>query len=191
LLLIHSCLFFVLHTLGACDTCCFNCLGSFCFETLFSELEDNLSPLTDSYKQSELLHSNKIAKLNCTLVDHSNDASIVSSHCTLVNSSFTNHCTQLTNHNLWTLYFDASRNTQGVYVGYLLVDMYGIRTYFSYHLESECTNNDAKYEALIQGLRKAIDLNVKCIEVFGDSRLVIKQVINSMLCTSYNLINYQ
>ena len=75
-------------------------LGNFCFETFFGELEGEISPLADSYKQSELFHSNQIVELNCTLVDHSNDASIVSSSCTLVNSSFTNHCRQLTNHNL-------------------------------------------------------------------------------------------
>ena len=49
----------------------------------------------------------------------------------------------------------------GVDAGYLLVDPYGSQTYFSCHLESKCTNNDAKYEALIQGLKKAIDLKVK------------------------------
>ena len=62
----------------------------------------------------------------------------------------------------------------GVDVGFLLVDPYGIQTYFSYHLESECINNDVKYEAVIQGLGKGFDLNVKCIEVFGDSQIVIK-----------------
>ena len=129
-------------------------LGNFYFYTLFEELEDKLYPPTNSDKQSELFHSNHIVELNCTLLDHINDASIGSSHCTLVNSSFTNHCTQLTNHNLWTLYFDTSRNTHGVDVGCLLVDLYGIWTYFSFHLESKCTNNDAKYESLIQGIRK-------------------------------------
>jgi ribonuclease HI len=142
-------------------------------------------------KKSELLHSNQIAKLNCTLVDHSNDASIGSSHCTLLNSTFTNHCTQLTNHNLWTLYFSTSRNMYGVDADYLLIDPCGIQTYFSCHLESKCTNYDAKYEALIQGLGKAIDSNVKCIEVFGDSRSVIKQVRNSTFSAFYHLINYQ
>ena len=48
--------------------------------------------------------------------------------------------------------------------------------------------NDANYEALIQGLRKAIDLKVKSIEVFGDSRLVIKQGRNFMF---YHLNSYQ
>ena len=122
-------------------------LGNFCFKTFFGELEAELSPLSDSYKQSELLHSNHIVELNCTLVDYSNDASGDSGHCTLVNSSFTNYCTQLTNQNLWTLYFDSSRNMHGVDVGCLLIDLYGIQTYFSCHLESECTNNDIEYEA--------------------------------------------
>jgi hypothetical protein len=144
-------------------------------------LEAELSPLTNSYKQYELLHSNHISKLNCTLVDRSNDdASIGSSHCTLANSSFTNHCTQLTNHKLWNLYFDTSKNMNGEDAGFLLVDLYGIQTYLAYHLESKCTEIDAEYEDLIQGFMKSINLKVKGIEVFGDSRLVIKHVRNSM-----------
>ena len=70
-------------------------LGNFCFVTFFEELEDELSYTTKSDKQSKLLRSNKIAKLNCTLVDPYNDVSIGSSSCILVNS---NHCMQITNH---------------------------------------------------------------------------------------------
>lgn len=160
-------------------------LGNFSSDTFFEELEDELSHSMNPDKQSELLHSNEIVKLDCTFIDLSNDASIGSSSCILVKS---NHCTQNTNHNLWTMYFDIS---SGVDVGYLLIDPCGIRTYFSYHLESKCTNNGAKYEALIQGLRKVINLKVKSIEVFGDSRLVIKQVRNFMFNTFYHLNNYQ
>ena len=98
-------------------------LGNFSFDTFFEELEDELSHIANSDKQSKLLHSNQIAKLNCTLVDHSNDASICFSSCILVNY---NPCTQLTNHNLWTLYFDISGNTQRVDVGCLLIDPCGI-----------------------------------------------------------------
>ena len=112
-------------------------LGNFCFDTFFEELEDELSHTTNSNKQSKLLHSNQIVKLNYTLVDHSNDASIVSSSCKLLNSSFTNPCKKIADHNLWTLYFDESRNTHGVDVGCLLIDPCGIQTYFSCHLESK------------------------------------------------------
>ena len=58
-------------------------------------------------------------------------------------------------------------------------------------MESECTNNDVEYEDLIQRIWKAIDLKVKSIEVFGDSRLVIKHVRNSTFCTFYHFNNYQ
>ena len=86
---------------------------------------------------------------------------------------------------------DIFRNTHRVDVGYFLIDPCGIQTYFSCHLESKCINNNVEYEALIQELGKEIDLNVKCIEVFGDTWVVIKQVRNSMFCTSYHLKNYQ
>ena len=105
--------------------CSKSTLGNFCFDTFFQELEGELSHTANSDKQSELLHSNQIVELNFTLVDHRNDASIDSSSCTLLNSSFTNPCTQLTNHNLWTLYFDISRNMHGVDASYLLIDPCG------------------------------------------------------------------
>ena len=44
----------------------------------------------------------------------------------------------------------------------------------------------AKYEASIQGFRKAIDMNITCLEVFGDSQIVIKQVRTSIGYNSYH-----
>ena len=58
-------------------------------------------------------------------------------------------------------------------------------------MEFECTNNVAEYKALTQGLKKASDLHAKCIEVFGDSQIVIHQVTNSINYTSNHLKNYQ
>ena len=57
--------------------------------------------------------------------------------------------------------------------------------------EFECTNNVVEYEALVQGLRKAIDMNTKCLEVFGGSQIVVRQVRNSIHCSSEHLKNYQ
>ena len=45
-------------------------------------------------------------------------------------------------------------------------------------LEFECTNNVAKYEDLVQGLRKAIDMGAKAIKCVGDSEIIVKQVRN-------------
>ena len=43
------------------------------------------------------------------------------------------------------------------------------------HLPS--SNNVAKYEALINGLRIAIKLGIRCLDVRRDSQLVINQVM--------------
>ena len=61
----------------------------------------------------------------------------------------------------------------------------------SCRLEFECTNNTAEYEALVQGLYKAIGLKVQYLKVFGDSEIVIKQVRNTIHCLSSHLKHYQ
>eukprot|EP00253_Pinus_taeda_P026474 PITA_26474 len=42
-------------------------------------------------------------------------------------------------------------------------------------LEFDCTNNTEEYEALVQGLYKAIGLDIKYLQVFGDSKIVVRQ----------------
>ena len=39
----------------------------------------------------------------------------------------------------------------------------------SYKLSFECTNNMAKYEALILGLKVAIEIGITRIHIYGDS----------------------
>ena len=46
----------------------------------------------------------------------------------------------------------------------------------SYKLAFDCSNNEAKYEALIVGLKILRKMNAKRIVVYGDSELVIKKV---------------
>lgn len=121
-------------------------LGNLFFDTLFGELEDEISPFLDSNMQSELLHSTQIVEQNCTVV-HPSDS-------TLLDSSCTNFCTELTDPKLWTLYFDGFRIKVRAGVGYLLIDLHGNRTMLACHLEYECTNNVEKYKALVQGLCK-------------------------------------
>ena len=57
----------------------------------------------------------------------------------------------------------------------------------SCRLEFLCTNNTAEYEAHIQGLKKALDLNVKFLIAFGDSEIIVRKVRNSIHCFSNHL----
>jgi len=40
----------------------------------------------------------------------------------------------------------------------------------------DCTNNIAEYEACVMGIRTAIEYKARCLNVYGDSALVIHQV---------------
>ena len=46
------------------------------------------------------------------------------------------------------------------------------------------SNNIAEYEALVQGLKRAIELNVKKLKVFGDSEIVVRKIRNTINCLS-------
>jgi ribonuclease HI len=49
-------------------------------------------------------------------------------------------------------------------------------------LHFAASNNVAEYEALIAGLRIAVELGVRHLDVRGDSQLIIDQVIKSSSC---------
>ena len=83
--------------------------GNFYFDTFFGELDAKMSPLTNSNMHSKLLHCTQIVDPNYILVD----------------SNPTKFCTKLIDPNLWTLYFDGSKNKDGVGVGCLLMDPHG------------------------------------------------------------------
>ena len=91
----------------------------------------------------------------------------------------------------WTLHFDGYKTKCGVGIGCVLQDPKKYKTLIAFRLEFECTNNVAEYEALLQGLKKAIDLGVKNLKVFGDSEIIVKQVRNSIHCISNRLVLYQ
>ena len=73
-----------------------------------------------------------------------------------------------------TLFFGGSRYKDGSGAGCVLIDLKGIKTMIACRLEFECANKIAKYEALVQGLRKAIDMGVREIECVGDSKIIVK-----------------
>jgi len=47
---------------------------------------------------------------------------------------------------------------------------------FAYNLCFPCSNNEAKYKALVVGLKATKRLGIKKLKVFWDSELVIKQI---------------
>jgi hypothetical protein len=75
---------------------------------------------------------------------------------------------------IWSLYFDGSKSKEGAGAGCIIIDPEGDHTLMTCRLEFECTNNTAEYEALLQGLRKSLDMNIQNLVVFGDSEIVVR-----------------
>jgi ribonuclease HI len=92
---------------------------------------------------------------------------------------------------IWSLYFDGSKSKEGAGAGCIIIDLAGNKTLMACRLEFECTNNTAEYEALLQGLRKSLDMNIQNLVVFGDSEIVVRQVRDSIHCLSPHLKSYQ
>ena len=76
----------------------------------------------------------------------------------------------------WTMVFDGASNALGNRIGVVIISPEGCHTPFTARLCFNCTNNMAEYEACILGLKAAIDLRIKHLDVFGDFALVTSQV---------------
>ena len=61
-------------------------------------------------------------------------------------------------HEYWTMYFDGSVMAPDSGAGVVLISSDGSRLCYAIHLHFSALNNAAEYEALINGLRIAIEL---------------------------------
>jgi ribonuclease HI/transposase InsO family protein len=82
----------------------------------------------------------------------------------------------------WTLYFDGSVMKTGAGVGLLFVSPLGEHMRYAVRLHFPASNNMAEYEALLCGLKIAIEIGIKRLDVRGDSQLVIDQVMKNASC---------
>ena len=58
----------------------------------------------------------------------------------------------------WILKFDGSRTEKSTRAGIVIISPKGIKTTLSFNLAFKCTNNQAKYEALVIGLEILMEL---------------------------------
>src|SRR6185437_11780952 len=78
--------------------------------------------------------------------------------------------------------FDGSVMKTGAGAGLLFISPLREHMRYVIHLHFPESNNMAEYEALLSGLRIAIELGVKCLDVRGDSQLVIDQLMKESSC---------
>ena len=82
----------------------------------------------------------------------------------------------------WTLFFDGSSCKQDGGIGIVIISPQGASFEFAFPIKPVTTNNQAEYEAILKGLQLLHEMKAKSIEVFGDSQLVINQLIGLYEC---------
>ena len=112
--------------------------------TFFCNFMTEISPITNPAQQSEVVTYTQT-------------------------STLLNIPTTFDDEKIWSLYFDGSKSKEGAGVGCVLIDPTGNKTFIACRLEFKCTNNTAKYEALLEGLKKFLDMDMQNLIVFGDS----------------------
>jgi ribonuclease HI len=91
---------------------------------------------------------------------------------------------------LWTMYFDGSLMKTGVGAGLLFISPLRKHLRYVLRLHFPASNNMAEYEALVNGLRIAIELGVRRLDARGDSHLVIDQVMKNSHCRDRKMEAY-
>ena len=77
----------------------------------------------------------------------------------------------------WTIYFDDSLNIDGAGANVYFIAPSGETLCYVFRIHFPASHNVAEYEAAYHGLRIAIELGVKRLMVYGDSALVVNQVM--------------
>jgi ribonuclease HI len=75
------------------------------------------------------------------------------------------------------MYFDGSLMKTGMSAGLVFISPLRVRMHYVIRLHFAASNNIAEYEALVNGLHIAAELGIKCLDVRGDSQLIVDQVM--------------
>nr|GEV49155.1 reverse transcriptase domain-containing protein [Tanacetum cinerariifolium] len=90
----------------------------------------------------------------------------------------------------WTLYTDEASSQKGVGAGLVLIDPSGTEYTYAIQLNFPSTNNEAKYKALLAGLRIARNMKVQTLDVQVDSKLVACQMNGEFIASNEGMDKY-
>ena len=84
------------------------------------------------------------------------------------------------------MYFDGACRRSGAGAGIVFVTPNEGIIPYSFNLTSAVSNNLAEYEALIIGLELALNMGLDSLTVYGDSQLVINQLLGTYMVKMKN-----
>ena len=90
----------------------------------------------------------------------------------------------------WMIFFNGAARREVTGIGVVFVSPQRQILLYSFTLSEFCSNNVAEYQALIIGLQMAIEMGISQLEIFGDSKLVINQILEQYDVKKNDLIPY-
>jgi ribonuclease HI len=91
-----------------------------------------------------------------------------------------------------TIYFDGSKRIQGAGAGVVLISPHGDKLKYVLRMSfPHASNNEAEYEALLYGMKMAKACGATRLKIFGDSNLVVQQVMNRCNTINDNMMAYK
>ena len=88
------------------------------------------------------------------------------------------------------MYVDGALNCRGAGVRIILISLKGIRVEKSFWLGFHVSNNEAKYEALLMGLRMSKQIGEDRVQLYCDSWLVVSQVAGEFEAKNQRMMSY-
>src|SRR4051812_25141488 len=90
------------------------------------------------------------------------------------------------------MFFDGSKRQQGAGAGVILVSPKGTKLRYILQTNfSHASNNEAKYEALLHGMRMAKTCGATRLAIYGNSNLVVQQAMRDCDAVADNMMAYQ
>src|SRR3954467_7969054 len=91
----------------------------------------------------------------------------------------------------WRMHFDGSKMKSGLGAGIVLTSPKGDQLNYVLQIHFAASNNVAEYEALVHGIKLAKEIDIRNIECFGDSDLMVQQCTGSWDAKYANMASYR
>jgi ribonuclease HI len=90
------------------------------------------------------------------------------------------------------MYFDRSKRVQGAGAGVVLISPQGDKLKYVLRMSfPQAFNKEAEYEALLHGMKMAKACGATRLKIFGDSNLIVQQVMNKCDAINDNMTAYR
>jgi ribonuclease HI len=88
------------------------------------------------------------------------------------------------------MYFDGSLTKERGGAGLVSISPLGVRMEYMIQLHFSACNNDAEYEAILNGLKIALEIGTRHHEIRGGSELIVNQVMKEANCIHPKMLAY-